>query len=141
MTTVRDLSWWYWLVTVALLSADVCGWYWGIPSAMVLCGIQVIHFGWRSGSITAFPVQVRVTYLLLLAAGLWTPLQWIHLIQLVGTSVRVLVGYCLLARSLSLAPWNRTEPFSASLLRHTFFSIRSAFAPCGNVLRRPLFEG
>lgn len=141
MTTVRDLSWWYWLVTVALLSAGICGWHWGIPSAMVLCGIQVIHFGWRTGSVTAFPVQVRVTYLLLLAAGLWAPLQWIHLVQLMGTSARVLVGYCLLARSLSLAPWNRMEPLSAMLVQHTFCSVRSAVAPCRSVLRRAMFEG
>ena len=141
MTTVRDLSWWYWLVTVALLSAGICGWSWGIPSAMALCGIQVIHFGWRTGSITAFPVQVRITYLLLLAAGLWAPLHWIHLIQAVGTSARVLFGYCLLARSLSLAPWNRRESLSGALVRHTFCSVRSAVAPCGSVLRRPVFEG
>ncbi|MGH7258520.1 MAG: hypothetical protein ACREIM_09075 [Nitrospiraceae bacterium] len=86
-------------------------------------------------------MQIRVTYLLLLAIGLWTPLQWIHMVQLVGTLARVLFGYCLLARSLSLAPWNRIDPLSAALVRHTFFSIKSAVAPCGNVLRRPVVEG
>ena len=136
MTKMGDLSRWYWLVTVILLSAGIYGWDWGIPFAMVLCGIQVMHFAWRTDSITAIPVQVRGAYLLLLAAGLWTPLQSIHLIQLLGTSARVLFGYCLLARTLSLTPWNRMEPFSAALLRHTFFSIESAGAPCGNVLRR-----
>ncbi|MET0516349.1 MAG: hypothetical protein ABW047_13605 [Nitrospiraceae bacterium] len=139
--TTRDLAWWYWLATVGLLASGLLGWPDGIHLAIFLCTVQVIHFGWRTGSVTAFPVQVRITYLLLLVAGLWAPLQWIHLIQFVGTSARVLVGYCLLARTLSLAPWNRVEPFSASLVRHTFLSMQSAIAPCGSVLPRPLVEG
>jgi hypothetical protein len=139
--TTRDLAWWYWLATVGLLASGLLGWANGIHLAIFLCAVQVIHFGWRSGGITALPVQVRVTYLLLLALGLWTPLQWIHLVQVIGTSARVLVGYCLLARTLSLAPWNRVEPLSASLVRHTFLSMQSAIAPCGSVLPRPLLEG
>ena len=43
----------------------------------------------------------------------------------------VLFGYCLLARVLSLFPWNRTEPFSMQLVLSTFFS-----APVpGNILQ------
>ena len=139
--TTRDLAWWYWLTTVGLLASGLLGWAIGIHLAMFLCAVQIIHFGWRTGGITTFPVQVRVTYLLLLALGLWIPLQWIHLVQVIGTSARVLVGYCLLARTLSLAPWNRVEPLSASLVRHTFLSMQSAIAPCGSVLQRPLLEG
>jgi len=139
--TTRDLAWWYWLATVGLLASGLLGWANGIPLAIFLCAVQVIHFGWRSGGFTALPVQVRVTYLLLLVLGLWTPLQWIHLVQVIGTSARVLVGYCLLARILSLAPWNRVELLSASLVRHTFLSMQSAIAPCGSVLPRPLLEG
>lgn len=110
MTTVRDLTWWYWLMTAVLLSGGVYGWPWGVPFAIALCGIQVMHFGWRTGSIAAFPVQVRIIYLLLLAAGLWAPFQWIHPIQVVGTSARVLFGYCLLrevCRSHRGTAWNR----------------------------------
>ena len=139
--TTHDLAWWYWLTTVGLLASGLLGWANGIPLAIFLCAVQVIHFGWRTCGITALPVQVRVTYLLLLALGLWTPLQWIHLVQVIGTSARVLVGYCLLARILSLAPWNRVELLSASLVRHTFLSMQSAIAPCGSVLPRPLLEG
>jgi len=138
--TTRDLAWWYWLLTVGLLAPGIGRWSWGILLAMFLCAVQIIHFRWRTGSITAFPVQVRLAYLGLLAAGLWPPLQWIHLVQLIGTSARVLVGYCLLARTLSLAPWNRVEPLSASLVRRTFFSLQSAIAPCGSILQRPSYE-
>ncbi|MGH7230523.1 MAG: hypothetical protein ACREJU_04095 [Nitrospiraceae bacterium] len=74
--------------------------------------------------MTAFPVQVRVAYLILLILGQWTPLHWVLWVQLVGTSARVLTGYCLLARTLSLLPWNRFEPLSTALLRRTYFSLR-----------------
>lgn len=91
-------------------------------------------------NVTAFPLQVRVAYAMLLAAGLWAPLQWIHLIQLVGTTARVLVGYCLLARTLSLAPWNRRQPLTWSMLRRTFFSPQTAAPPCGAIFDRLSME-
>lgn len=50
--------------------------------------------------------------------------------QFVGTSARMLVGYCLLARTLSLMPWNRHEPISPELLRRTLFSM-SVNMRCG----------
>jgi hypothetical protein len=34
----------------------------------------------------------------------------------------VIFGYCLMARMLSLLPWNRTEPITADLVRPTFLS-------------------
>ena len=34
----------------------------------------------------------------------------------------VLVGYCPLARMLSLLPWNRRQPLSVALVRRTFLS-------------------
>jgi hypothetical protein len=33
----------------------------------------------------------------------------IHIVQLIGTSVRVISGYCLLERELRMLPWNRSE--------------------------------
>jgi len=76
----------------------------------------------REGELAAFPVQVRAAYLALLVAGLYPPLGFIHWVQLVGTWAMVLVGYCPLARALSLLPWNRSQPLSAALVRRTFVS-------------------
>jgi hypothetical protein len=135
--TIRDAAWWYWLLTAGFLAASLAGWSSGVSLAVFLCVVQILHFRRRSGSFTSFPVQVRLAYLGLLVTGLWTALHWIHVVQLIGTSARVLVGYCLLARVLSLASWNRTEPLSPVLVRRTFFSMRSAVAPCGAVLQRP----
>ena len=125
---------------MGFLGAGLFGWPAGIYLAMLLCAIQICHVVWLTRDVTAFPVQVRVAYLVLLTAGLWGPLQWIHWIQLAGTTARVLVGYCLLARTLSLAPWNRRQPLTAGLLRRTFLSLQAAVPPCGEVFRRISLE-
>lgn len=140
MPTIRDLGWWYWLLTVALLGAGLCGWPEGIYLAMALCAVQIGHVIRLTRDLTAFPVQVRATYLAMLIAGLWSPLQWIHWMQLAGTTARVLIGYCLLARTLSLAPWNRRQPMTVTLLKQTFLSPQTALPPCGEVFRRMSLE-
>lgn len=140
MNRRQDIGWWYWLTTVALLGSSLLGWAPGIWLAMALCLIQIVHVCRLVGHVTAFPLQVRVAYVMLLAAGLWAPLQWIHLIQLVGTTARVLVGYCLLARTLSLAPWNRRQPLTWAMLHRTFFSQQTAVPPCGAIFGRLSLE-
>jgi hypothetical protein len=59
---------------------------------------------------------------LLLAIGLWSPLQVIHWLQIAGTLTLVIFDYCLLARTLSLMPWNRMQPLSIPLIKRTFFT-------------------
>lgn len=140
MNRIQDIGWWYWLATVALLGIGLLGWSPGIWLAMTLCLIQIVHVLRLVRDVSTFPLQVRVAYVMLLAAGLWAPLQWIHLIQLVGTTARVLVGYCLLARTLSLAPWNRRQPLTWSMLRRTFFSPQTAAPPCGAIFDRLSME-
>ena len=141
MKTIRDIAWWYWLVTAGLLGADLLlGRPRGIPLAMLLCAFQIGHVSWITGKVTAFPVQVRVAYLVMLLVGLWPPLQWIHWLQLIGTSARVSIDYCLLARALSLAPWNRWQPVSLALIQRTFFSLQTAIPPCGEVFQRTSLE-
>lgn len=130
MKTVHDLGWRYWLATVFLLAGWLSGWTPGIWLAIALCIVQIAHFAKRIGSLTSFLVQVRMAYLVLLIAGLWPPLIWIHVLQLVGTTARVVFNYCLLARTLSLAPWNRFEPWSLDLLRRTYFSFPAGVSPC-----------
>ena len=112
---VRRISWWYWLATVPLLGLHLAGLPWALPAAMALCAVQALHFAVEDRSLVTFPVQVRLGFLALLLAGAWEPLRFVHWVQLVGTTAFVLTGYCLLARLLSLLPWNRTEPFTLSL--------------------------
>jgi hypothetical protein len=85
-------------------------------------------------------VQVRVAYLAMLLAGLREPLQWIHWLQLAGTTARVGAGYCFMARTLSLAPWNRWQPLTRELVRRTYLSIQPSVPACGEVFRRVSLE-
>jgi hypothetical protein len=140
MARILDLGWWYWFLTVGLLGAGLFGWPAGIYVAILLCAVQIVHVIWLTRAVTAFPVQVRVAYLAMLISGLWGPLQWIHWMQLAGTTARVLVGYCLLARTLSLAPWNRWQPVSFALIRRTFLSLQAAVPSCGDMFRRMSLE-
>jgi hypothetical protein len=59
-------------------------------------------------------------------------LQWIHWIQLVGTTAMVTLGYCPLIRLLSLAPFNRTEPLTISFVWRVFVE-----EPCCGGLVQP----
>lgn len=140
MTAIRDLGWWYWTLTAGLLAGGLTGWRPGLPLAMSLCTVQLVHVLLLTRHAAAFPVQVRAAYLALLAAGLWGPLQWVHWMQLIGTTARVVIGYCLLARVLSLAPWNRWQPLSRDLVHRTFLSLSAAGPPCGQVFRGMALE-
>ena len=140
MTTIQDLSWWYWFLTMGFFGDGLYGWPGGIFLALALCAVQIGHVVWLTRDLTAFLLQVRVAYLAMLMAGLWGPLHWIHWMQLAGTTARVLIGYCLLAHTLSLAPWNRWQPLSWALIRRTFLSLQAAVPPCGDVFRRMLLE-
>lgn len=131
MTEYRALSWWYWLLTVCLLTAGVAGWRLGFLGAIGVTVVQLLHFVVRERSVTAFPVQVRTGYLLLLLLAWLEPLRALYWIPTVGTWAQVLFGYCAMARIVSLLPWNRSDAMSLQLLRRTFLS-----APVrGNILQ------
>lgn len=131
MIQYKALSWRYWLVTAVLLTAGVCGWTGGFMLAIVLTAIQIVHFSILERNVTAFPVQVRVGYFLLLLIAWPEPLRLIYWIPTIGTWAQVVFGYCAMARLVSLLPWNRSETISLSLLKRTFLS-----APVpGNILQ------
>jgi hypothetical protein len=113
------LTWWVWLVTGCLLTDGVSGWALGFPLAIGLTLIQLVCFIAMKRSLTAFPVQVRLAYLLLLLIAFPAPLRFIYWLPTVGTWTLVLFAYCPMARTLSLMPWNRKEPFSFTLLKRT----------------------
>lgn len=131
MTNFKDISWWYWAATVPLLGIGLAGHTAGFDAAIILTAFQLIHFFLREDDILAFPVQVRAAYLGLLLLAQWAPFYWVYWLQFIGTSAMVLFSYCLLARFLSLFPWNRSEALSLKLVFNTFFS-----APVpGNILQ------
>ncbi len=119
---LEDIGWWYWLITALLLTYGIAGNTIGFMAAIGLTIFQLIHYIFRNKSITAFPVQVRFWYLILLIVALPEPLQLVFWIPALGTWAQVIFGYCAMARCVSLLPWNRSEPFSFALLHKTFFS-------------------
>lgn len=122
MIEYKDIGWWYWLVTAVLLTFGVLGNSSSFMLAIGLTVFQIIHFIIREKSITTFPVQVRICYLLLLIIALPESLQLIYWIPTIGTWAQIIFGYCTMARCVSLFPWNRSEPFSFALLRKAFFT-------------------
>lgn len=122
MIDYKELSWQYWFATACLLTAGVAGYPTAFLLAIGLTVVQLVHFTVLEGRITAFPVQVRFWYLMLLLVAFPEPMQVIYWIPTVGTWAQVLFGYCTMARCVSLLPWNSREPFSFDLVNRTFFS-------------------
>jgi len=122
MIEYKDVGWWYWLVTAGLLTFGVSGNQIGFALAIGLTIIQLIHFVFRERNITAFPIQVRFWYLMLLLMAWLEPLQWIYWVPAIGTWAQIVFGYCTMARCVSLLPWNRSEQLSIDLLTKTFLS-------------------
>lgn len=118
----RESSWWYWVATVTLLIIGLADWFGAFYLATALGVIQVVHFRLREGSFAAFAVQVRVAVTAVLLLALWEPMNWLFWLPTIGMSAQVMFGYCLLARGLSLMPWNRHEPLSWPLVWRTFVS-------------------
>ena len=115
-----DVSWWHWALTVPLLAAHLGGYPWAMVVAMGLCGCAAGYFLLRLRQFQPYPVQVRVVYLGLLAVGTLPWMQWVHWVQLAGTTAMAAVGYCPLLRILSIAPLNRTEPLTLALAWRVF---------------------
>lgn len=113
MLSRKRIVWSYWFVTGLLLVAYFTGlWADAIYAVIVLAAVQAVHFLALERRLMAFPVQLRVAYVLWTAAGLWPPLFFFHWIQFAGTWAFVTTGYCPLARMLVLMPWNREEKLS-----------------------------
>lgn len=122
MLPKQDIAWWYWLATIPLLTAGNLGEPNGYVLAALLTVIQIAHFTYREASIRAFPVQVRIAYLAWFLLGQLPYMQWMLWIQLIGTSLSVLVNYCPMARLMALVPWNRRQPLTLELVVKVLFS-------------------
>lgn len=118
----RDWTWWAWALTATLLACTVAGDGHALAAATGLTALQAVVVAWRDRRLTAFALQLRLAFLLLLLAGSLPGMTWVLWVLLFGTSALVLFGYCLLARLLSLLPWNGREAWSWDRLRRTFFS-------------------
>lgn len=117
-----DWTWWAWTITTVLLVTGLSGYAPAFIGAMAVTVIQAVVLLVRDGSPAAFSVQLRAAYLLLLIVAYPPPMRWLYWLPTLGTFALVVFGYCLLARVLSLLPWNSREPYTVDRLRRTFFS-------------------
>jgi hypothetical protein len=118
----KEPTWWVWLVTATLLVFGLAGWPAGFVAAIALSATQSAWFGWKHRGPRPYPVQIRVAYTGLLVLGLVPGLRWLYWLPAVGTVALLLFGYCLMARLLSLLPWNRTEKLSFGAVRKVLFT-------------------
>lgn len=114
------VAWWYMLATYALLWAGVLADPVWAAAAIASCLAQAVVFGIEDGDFFSLTSQVRYVLSLIILAGFWQP--WLWWLPLAGLTVRLTTNYCLLARLVSLLPWNRKEPLSAALIKARIFS-------------------
>jgi hypothetical protein len=119
---VTHASWWVWLVTASLLAVGLAGFSPSYLAAIVLTFVQLLVFWVRERRFSAFSVQLRIAYAVLLCVCLLPLMRWLYWLPAVGTFALLIFGNCLLARCLSLLPWNRNEPIAIELLNRTFLS-------------------
>jgi hypothetical protein len=122
MIDYKDIGWWYWLATGSLLIGGLTGQPSLFILAIFLTVFHFLHYFVRERSIAAFPVQIRIAILLLLLVSYPEPMRPLYWAPTIGAVARIFFGYCLMARFISLMPWNRDESFSFALIRKTFLS-------------------
>jgi hypothetical protein len=122
MLMPEEPTWWIWLITAALLGIGLAGHPMAFVAAIGLTIAQTVFFILSERSLRSSPVQTRLAYMVLLLICLVPGMRWLYWLPAVGTLALILCGYCLMARFLSLLPWNRSERITPALLRHTFLS-------------------
>ena len=105
------------LLAIGLILAPPVLW-----AAILFTAAHNAYFVATRPDASNFTLQVRFVYLGLLIAGQLPYAVWVNWVQLAGTTALLTVGYCPLARILSLAPWNRRQPMSLRLLRQAIFT-------------------
>jgi hypothetical protein len=118
----EEPAWWIWLATALLLFAG----FLRIPEAFLLAiALSVVQSAIFLGvrrSLRPYPVQIRLAYTLLMVVSFAPALRWFYWPLALGALALVIFGYCIMARFLSLMPWNRKVPFTMRLLARTFLT-------------------
>jgi drug/metabolite transporter (DMT)-like permease len=130
--TRRKVVWSLWFITWLGLLAGLFAPQWNefVVWFSVIHAVFFIYL--ERFNLVAFPVQVRLAYVVWVAIGTYIPLMtWLMWITILGLAANLFVGYCPLARLLSLLPLNRSEPLSLDLVRRVFLTppVKGRFMP------------
>lgn len=123
MLLPKELSWWLWTIITALLFSGLAGRSEAFVGVIILSAIQTAYYYWKLQSWSHSAIQVRLAYALLMLVCFVPFMRWLYWLPAVGTLALVTVGYCFLARTLSVMPWNRAEPLNFDLLRRAFLTL------------------
>ena len=118
----KELSWWLWTITALLLFVGLAGFPLAFIAAILLSAIQTLYYFRKVRSWSHYAVQSRLAYTLLMLLSFPPSVRWLYWLPAVGTLALVTVGYCLMSRTLSVMPWNRTEPLNLDFLRRAFLT-------------------
>ncbi len=111
----REVEWWFWAVTLALILIALVGWIPGYYLVMAISFAQIIYFTSKEGSWKAFPTQVRIVYFAFTLLGLWAAIRFpIFILLFVGTVMVTFTGRCFIALVLKALPWNKNLAPGAS---------------------------
>ena len=103
----KDVSWWFWALTLAFIVIALIGWVPGYYIVMFISAIQVIYFLFREASLMAFPAQIRIVYFAFTLLGLWPTVRFpFFILLLLGTIMVTFFGQCSIALMLKYMPWN-----------------------------------
>ena len=117
---LSDYTWWIWLSLACFLLAGLLIKPVYFLFAILISTIQALFFLVRERSVLSFPSQLRIAYWLLMIVLYIPPLRPLYWIPAIGTLILCFSGYCLLARCLSLLPWNRSSPLTLQEVARTF---------------------
>ena len=91
---LHDYTWWIWLVIAGGLLVGMLVSPVGLWVALALSAVQAIAFLIKERSLMAFPVQLRVGYLLIIGVFAIPVLRVLLWIPMIGTFVLCFSGYC-----------------------------------------------
>lgn len=118
----KEASWWVWMSIVVLLGFGLAGRQELFLAAGAMSAASAGFHLWKHRSLAPYAVQIRLAYTALLFVCFAPALRWLYWLPAIGTVALLVFGYCLMARVLSLLPWNRIESVTPDLLRRTFLT-------------------
>lgn len=121
----RNIDWYYLLFCAVYLTLGLTGWKVGFLLAIVMASIKLINTLIKHRRLTDFPVQVWLIYTLLLLTAWPLSMNWLYWLPTIGSWIYVLFGYCMLARTLALLPFNSGHPFTLEQIRTILLADRA----------------
>ena len=104
----NDIRWWFWLVTLAFIIAALLGWTPAYFIVIAISALQVVFFLIQEKSVSAYPVQIRIVYLIWTLFGLWPGVGFfMYILLALGTIMVTFFGRCMISLGLKYMPWNK----------------------------------